>query len=58
MGSRLFYFVFKNVLFFIYSVEQNTKEIISLRKYEEAFSTGMAVTCLYSHCAQGITDSP
>ena len=32
MSYRPFYFIFKNVLFFIYCTEQNTKEIISLRR--------------------------
>ena len=37
MGCRPCYLVFKNVLFFMYCTEQNTKEII------EAFLNGMAL---------------
>ena len=31
-GCRLFYFIFKKVLFFVYRTEQNTKDIILLIK--------------------------
>ena len=53
----------KNVLFFIYSIEQNTKEIIWLRcyyliKHEEAFLNGMAVQPISGNLAEVITDSP
>ena len=32
MGCHPYYFIFKNVLFFIYCTEQNTKEIIWLKR--------------------------
>ena len=34
MGCHPIYFIFKNVLFFIYRTEQNTKEIISLTAWK------------------------